>query len=121
MMRYQTLYNLVQKWKDVTFELARYPDNIVIPTVGYAVMLPYGSGILPITEDQFDSIVGKAIADGNEWGTTHVTIRFTPDHFYVDHTYIFTDKQYAMGFSHGAGMDGILDLRKKKTIWRKKK
>jgi hypothetical protein len=128
-MIYQALYDYVSTMDNdyLIFDRQKYPENIVIPAVGYAIPLS----------------TAATSTDGQGWDTklTWALSRLTTAYlfikrmkhptnegsfvYYIGPTMVFNDKAYAMGFIHGFnfgsvyGEQSVIDLITGQVIRRK--
>jgi hypothetical protein len=127
-MKYERLWEEVESRKDVTLYIPRYPDEIVIPQLGYLVTVLGVGAVLQdvasqILEDNFDYQVGNALhlASGGDVG--YYLRVYQPDSstVYIDIANLFLDIKQAMRYAAIKRKPSVLDLSTGKTIIRKDK
>ncbi len=114
-MKYQALYDAATA-KDGQVLFVRVADN-VIPFDGWFVQ---ESGWRIVTKDIFDSAVDIITAEATYGGGGYIAVanngqcRMVSGKLFGSHR-----KEYAMGYAHGAGLEGIYDVGTGKLVKRK--
>lgn len=135
-MRYPALWKYINDQPEgrlIVFDLFSYPEAIKIPAVGFAVQdsgtsawaQTLGPGTTPearqYAEDWFDAIIEKALS---QFGSGMFSVQRIPAEsgifrYLYSPVEVFADREYAMGYAHGARTDTVYDLSTDRFIKRK--
>jgi hypothetical protein len=119
-MKYQALYDLTLAQGGVTLRVKDYPEQIVMPTKGYAVgngakgiALTFGSDL-----EAFDVSVERVIAQTKLIGADYfgTWIDTSTQQLYIDPVNVFASKDFALGVAFERGELAVYDLDKQREI-----
>jgi len=114
-MKFQALFDAALE-KQGRALIVNVDDNS-IPFDGYYVPLDMSADFYAAPVETFDHEVKDVIQMLG--GSGFIGITLDGDVVQTSYGFVFASKEYAMGYAHGAGLDGIYDVGVGKLIRRK--
>lgn len=119
-MKYQALYDEAIRRDGGVF--VRVADNI-IPFDGYFTPARLDLDFFPEgsvhNTEPFDRLVEIIVEWAVESGSEHIGVKIIDGVTYTAAGQVFADVAYAMGYAHGAGLEGVYDVGTGKLIKRR--
>ena len=119
-MKYEALYNLTLEQGGATVRIADYPEQMVMPTKGFAV----GNRSEAIVSDKnsddikerFDTAVERLLPWAKEIDVDYLGTWVDGDLIHVEPVDVFASKDFALGVAFARGEDAIYSLADQKEI-----